>query len=298
MSEGPSAKLVRKGTKSCVECQLLCQHSDLAVSNLFIGRRRKIRCIWRSKDVQTCQRCEERGRACVAQLISQPSSRTNVTSQERILHLERQVATLTKTVQDIQRQMGSQIIIDSSDPGIASDSDTQSEIADTLSSNPPKHLQSLFDNDLISSENREIRERREPLTPTTLSRSRSILQELIPLKEDMSIIATFAPQWLFFLNSLFPLMTIIPSDHEMLSQYEMMKRPGVNLLSLALWLLSTAITVHQMPHHSGKCQLRGITHARDFSKAVADAVEATILRHDRVLETLEGIEIAMHYARL
>ena len=283
----------RKGTKSCTEC-----------------RRRKVACTWSDGPTTRCRRCEERGSACTAQVFSSPSSsKRRVSTRDRIALLEQRITTLTTSV----KTLGSQHSSHSTSPRASlaeaesgqsgSDWDTdECDGSDVPVIGPPAYLKSLFNNDLISSGHDlgDANELRTSKAVDQVSRSaRTILRALIPSKDDVQIFARHASGWMDLIHSIFPLLLVTKSGSEVLSQYEDMKRPNVDPIKLASWLLLVAVTAEQMP---GAIASQEFTskwpNGFRYADAVADAVDRTILAQERLSGTLRGIETSILLIRL
>jgi len=169
----------------------------------------------------------------------------------------------------------------------------------------PSYLRSLFQNDWISvdtQEQVEAPQEGKARSNTTLTDiARLELQKLIPSKQEVSEIAGSAFEWLSLLDILGPQPFGIKSRQEMLEIYEDMHSPEVDALKLASWLVALAVTAQQSPQECGGSQPDLEKHYRrwlHFSKTVSDKVESLIIRHDRLLGTLEGIGIGLLFFRL
>ncbi|KAK7425576.1 hypothetical protein QQZ08_007899 [Neonectria magnoliae] len=277
----------RKGTKSCTEC-----------------RRRKVACSWTSGHDSTCRRCEERGSSCVAQVFASPSTTVRRTgTRDRVSRLEQQVARLTKAVYSQNSNLGTGVI---QEDALSSDvpTDTESQVSDVPMMEPPTYLNSLFNNNLISSDNHDNGNFQDLRTRKALSHlsgtARAALQPLIPSKEDVAVFAGHASGWQSVLHFVVPVASMSRSGEEILAQYEDMKQPTIDPVSLASWLLSLAITAEQMPREAASSGFtsRWSTNTSRFSTAVAEAVERTIVARETLSGTLQGIETNSLLVRL
>ncbi|KAF7590712.1 hypothetical protein BBP40_002503 [Aspergillus hancockii] len=260
---------LRKGTKSCTEC-----------------RRRKVRCVRLSDDAVSCRQCEDRGVACSAQLSN--NLRTpRFSSRHRITQLEAQIP---------KGQLGQ-----STGPG---DSDEESSGSDIPMAEKPAHLRSLFQNDWLSVDtggNEQQAQQRLDKASTQLSiMARPRLQSLIPSKADVSEITTTAYDWLAILQGLFTHPLIIKSPMGLLESYDLMCRPDADVIALASWLITLALTAQQIPQelersdvHKKRCFKR-----TELGRKIANTVESTLLCHDRLLGTIEALGMAVHFVRL
>ncbi|KAH7140224.1 hypothetical protein B0J13DRAFT_62527 [Dactylonectria estremocensis] len=290
----------RKGTRSCAEC-----------------RRRKVACSWTSEHNSTCRRCEERGSVCIAQVYSSPSTTTRRSSsnRDRVARLEQQLARLTSAVHGIEsdlhpgtRKTSSPAVVrepalSGSDP----DSDGESHVSDVPDIpdiEPPTYLNSLFNNSLLSSDSRDVGSVEESRVLKALARfsdiARAALQPLIPSKEDVAAIADHVTGWQEFVNIIIPVTSMTKTGPEILEEYDGMKRVTVDPIDLAAWLLSLAITVEQMPREvvSPSSASKWPANASSFSKAVAEAVERTIVSRDIFSGSFKGAETTLLLLRL
>ncbi|KAN0115497.1 putative Zn(II)2Cys6 transcription factor [Hyaloscypha variabilis] len=295
MLDDQSQNRARKGTRSCTEC-----------------RRRKVRCIRFTEDSEVCRGCEERGSTCTPQRYSsQPRPDHKLPSRQRISQLELQVASLSKAVHGIEFKLGHQpsdILKPRADQTPESqlasdDSDDDLSVSDALATEP-SHLRSLFQNDWLSVDvhphDEQLQDRKAKATGHILAEAKQALQKLIPSKEYVLDIPNSAFKWLVFLDTLFPHKLAAKSQHDILESYDDMRRPDVDALSLALWLLAIAITAQQVPHENGSpsTQFRKYKRWVEFSHEVSDTVERSVLSHDRLVGTIQGLAVALHYFRL
>ncbi|KAJ5649121.1 uncharacterized protein N7484_002844 [Penicillium longicatenatum] len=183
-------------------------------------------------------------------------------------------------------------------------SDDESNMSDILTTERPSHLQSLFQNDWLSLDSRQKngqpQERRERASANLLDAAREALQRLIPPKDEVVQIYKSAFDWLRILHALLPQPLIARSEKEALDNYEKMKEPNVDTMTLASWMLTLAITAQQTP------QVRAHTPGRsgeimkrfELSRIISDTVERTIVSHDRLLGTTSGVMLCLHWTRL
>ncbi|KIX07248.1 uncharacterized protein Z518_01901 [Rhinocladiella mackenziei CBS 650.93] len=296
MSEHRIWKQARRGTKSCTEC-----------------RRRKIRCIRSAEDAQTCRSCEDRGAVCVAQIYSsRPVRAQRLPSRHRISQLESQVASLSKAIRDIQSKLGYQatdvlgptVAQPESIPGTDDSDDDDSTVSGVLATEQPSQLRSLFQNDLLCVEPRQqnepLRDRKAKASARLLDTARQALQKLILPKDEVSDLVRSATTWLDLAHALLPRPFAVKSQQELLDAYDNIIKPDVDVISLASWLLDVAVTAQQVPqdHHSPVTRLKRFQSTSVFTQAVSDTVEKTILNHDRLISTVQGLGTAVHFLRL
>jgi hypothetical protein len=276
------------------------------------GRRRKVRCIRKLEDAQTCRRCEERDSECIAQTYSsQPLHSQRLSSRYRISKLESKVASLSKVIRDIEIKLGN-LPTQASEPTPALpvsspeiyESDDNSSMSDVLATEPPSHMRSLFQNGWLSvdsdRQNEQLYDRRARASAHLLDTARHALQKLIPSKHEVSHIARSAPKWLDLLHTLLPQPFAVKSQQEILEYYEGMCKLDTDAISLATWLITIAITAQQIPqeHDSPSTQLDGRHKYSKFSRVVSEIVESTLISYDRLICTVEGLGMAMHFVRL
>jgi len=218
---------------------------------------------------------------------------------------------LSKVVHDIEAKVGYQPaqtpkvtpVHAGSSPG-SDESDDDSSISDVLTTNAPSHLRSLFQNDWLSvdphPQGEQLQEHKGKGSLQLLDTARHALQDLIPSKDEVSNIASFASRWLILLHAMLPQPFAARSQEELLGCYEEMHKPNVDPMILASWLLTIAITAQEIEqeHDSPASQLKGSQRFSSFHRAVSEAVESTILCHDRLMSTAQGLGMAMHFFRL
>ncbi|KAF5535519.1 Zn(II)2Cys6 transcription factor (Eurofung) [Fusarium mexicanum] len=282
----------RKGTKSCTEC-----------------RRRKIRCVRIPEDSPTCRQCVERNTSCLAQVSkSRTRQAQRLSSRYRITQLESQVTQLTKTINDIQAKLGGESILhleQQIDQSPVSDgSDDESTNSEGLIAEESSDFRSLFHNDILSSDtgqqHEQISERRTKVMVSLCERVRPALQRLIPSKEETAEMLVVTFDWLQMLASLLPQPAAANSNQALLARYDDMCRPDVDVVELASWLLTVAITAQQIPQESRdmKPQSLGSSRRLHFSRAVSDAIETLVLSNDRLVGNIPGLGLGLHFVRL
>lgn len=100
MTELPTTKKLRKGTRSCFECNQLSLSPDCLkwiANGAFTGRQRKIRCTFRPNNTTTCIGCFSHGIPCVSQddaLTAAPSHAHRMNLSERVALIEQQLASM------------------------------------------------------------------------------------------------------------------------------------------------------------------------------------------------------------
>lgn len=247
--------------------------------------------------------------ACIAQTSSQRRSRRpRLPSRHRIAQLESQVTQLTRVVQGIESKLGGQPsrILATGDDSNSDhdDSDGESSASEVLAAEQGSHLRSLFQNDWLSvnthRHEKQAQDRKEKSSAHLLEMARPRLQNLIPSKDEVCDIARFAFDWLAILHLMLPQPFTVRSQSEVLDIYNEMCRPDADVFDLASWLLTIAITAQQIPQdHTSPEDRSKKHHARvELSQDITTTVEDVILSHDRLLGTVQGLGMAIHYIRL
>ena len=224
--------------------------------------------------------------------------------------MESEVAGLRNAVRDIQSKLGYQAA-ELDHPTIQAgssigddDSEEDSDASDVIATEQPSHLHSLFQNEWLSADtgrqDEQSQDRKAKAVTHLLDIARETLQKLIPSKEDVYSIAKTASTWLELVAAMLAQPFGLNSQQELIESYDDMLKPNVDTMTLAAWLLDLAVTVQQEPamHGSPATSLKRFHRASDFCRAVAEAVETTLISHDRLLGTIQGLGMAMHFLRL
>ncbi|MCJ1443726.1 MAG: hypothetical protein MMC23_004226 [Stictis urceolatum] len=182
-------------------------------------------------------------------------------------------------------------------------SDDDSTVSDVVPGNQPSQLRSLFQNDWLSIDTgRDERSGKTRAKSKThiLDAAREALQKLIPSKDEISNVAKSATTWLSLLHTLLPQSFVIKSGTEMLQVYDDMQDSHVDTLALASWMLIVALTAQQVPYVRDRSETLPSNYQNllDFSRAVSETVESKLLLHDKLISTTEGLAVAMDFFRL
>lgn len=184
------------------------------------------------------------------------------------------------------------------------ESDDDSIMSDVLATEPPSHMRSLFQNDWLSvnpdGQSVQLYDRKVGASADLLNAARHALQKLIPSLYEVTRIARYASSWLGLLHTLLPQPFAVNSEEEILESYEDMCKADIDSISLATWLITVAITAQQIPqeHDSLSTQLDVRQKYLTYSQEVCNTVERTLLPYDRLICTVEGLGMAMHFVRL
>ncbi|KAI7968142.1 hypothetical protein EIK77_010312 [Talaromyces pinophilus] len=177
-------------------------------------------------------------------------------------------------------------------------------MSDVLATEPPSHMRSLFQNHWLSVDTgraiESLHERKAKASAHILDTARETLQKLIPSKSEVSQIVRSAPSWLDLLHTLLPQPFAVESQQEILECYDEMCKPDTDAISLATWLISIAITVQEIPQGSNSLspQLNECRKYSRFPRLVSEVIESTLICYDRLICTVKGLGMAMHFVRL
>lgn len=220
-------------------------------------------------------------------------------------------------MQTIEAKIGTQVIgswtsdaVDDHDmvDTVDGDADDYEEISspssEVLIEDRPSHMNSLFQNEWISTDsqrNTQLQHDRQLRTKTQiLDEARSALQPLIPELEDVAALSNHFFSWLSILQELCPTTSLANSPEGILASYEDMKKPDVDPFRLACWLLALAITSMQLQQdvQSPASLIRSFQKRFNFAQAIQRTVDNHIMSHDSILGTVSGLETALMFLRL
>jgi hypothetical protein len=168
----------------------------------------------------------------------------------------------------------------------------------------PSHLRSLFQNDLISldahQKHEDLLERRTKASAALRESVRPALQKLIPSKQETAEMLIVTYDWLQMISTMLPQPSAPSSQQVLLERYDEMCQPEVDVVALASWLLTVAITAQQIPQENNNAPPTSLSSQRRlaFSRAVSDTVESMVLNHDRLVGTIPGLGLGIHFVRL
>ncbi|GAB1198653.1 hypothetical protein APSETT444_007980 [Aspergillus pseudonomiae] len=220
---------LRKGTKSCTECRLVVKLYKISTSDL--GRQ------------------VDDGKFAALEFLEK---------RIHVNNLESQVAQLTGVVNNIECKLGykpSQIASSKDDRFSGSDDEEgESSGSDIPMAERPSHLQSLFQNHWLSADpcqhEQQAEQRMDKIFAQLSIDVRPKLQNMIPPKDEVADIARSPYDWLTLLHTLFPQPLMLKSPQELLKSYESMCSPNIDVIMLASWLLTLALTAQQI--HPGQ----------------------------------------------
>lgn len=173
-------------------------------------------------------------------------------------------------------------------------------MSEVLVAEQVSHLRPLFQNDCLSVDTHRHEEQDQELRGKALAHllamARPRLQKLIPSKDEVRDISRFAFDWLAIIHRMLPQPFTIRSQSEVFDLYSEMCRSDVDVFGLASWLLTVAITAQQIPQ--GFMGLGDRPGKVKLSQDITSTVDSAILSHDRLLGTVQGLGVAIHYIRL
>jgi hypothetical protein len=313
---------VRKGTRSCQECRhrkvkCVWAGDDAAICNNCVARSRT--CLAQGPASPIPEAAQPSSRARIRQLEDQVGSLWSVvhkletraqhgttrvsqdTSTDRPYYTSRKTTPSSHALEE-QAASGE---THENDTGTPSDTDDSEPDGFNLPTNQPSHLRQLFDNGLLDAQNS-----REPswqtcdysgyqsASKTYLTVARRQSQNILPSRDDVAAIAGFSFPWMSIYNALFPRIQFMATAEEMLTQYDELRKPNANPMSLANLLISLALSIRQIPEADLKPLVPGIPNVSRFIDDVIEIVDRTIASNDTLAATLEGIETSLLFIRL
>ncbi|GAB7333511.1 hypothetical protein MBLNU13_g05096t1 [Cladosporium sp. NU13] len=328
--ESGGMRRVRKGTRSCQECRnrkLKCTwpDDDSPVCNNCTARSRP--CVPQGPTLRTFQTAPVTSRERIRQVEDEVRSlwsvvrRLESNAQGASTHGPGNPGSSYRTPQEFEQdQEYSQTLRatsfppegtrprDLTDDGADDSMDTAESELDGFelsASHQPTHLRQLFDNDLLGSQNRDDMTWDEcdyhnarPAVEMYLTIARRQLQRLLPSREDVTAIAGFTFSWMSIYTAMFPRIRMLTTAEEMLAQYEELRSPNANPMSLANLLVSLALTIRQIPTDEVKTLAPGLRNVSRFVDEVSETVDRTIASNDTLAATLDGIETSLLFTRL
>lgn len=182
--------------------------------------------------------------------------------------------------------------------------ETSSRSSEVLIEDRPSHMNSLFQNEWISTDtqhNTQMKlERQQRTKKQMLDEARSALQPLIPEPEEAAALSNHISSWLAILQDLCPTTSLANSQAGIIASYDDMKKPDVDPFRLACWLLALAITSMQLRQdvQSPTSLMRSFQKRSSFAQAIQRTVDNYIMSHDSILGTVPGLETALMFLRL
>lgn len=244
-----------------------------------------------------CQTCSARDRTCQIQKHTTSTCETvGLTSRARIRDLENSVDVLWNTVRRLEAKIGDAPT--EVPPGPSMESFLREDSPEPSPNDPPAHLLTLFDNDLLDPHDEaSITPPKSTLNYHNALKS-SALWALMPSRQDLLLIAADASKWMTLFNSLFPNTGVSKDGSEMISAYDWLQQLNPDPVAVASVLLSIAITVKQAPQNPTLNTTSGVKGKTLFVTEVSDVVERTVISDDDMLASLEGIACGLLFVRL
>ena len=243
-----------------------------------------------------CERCAARRLTCIPQLVrlgrQHRLSAAQLTADDRLGHLERELSSLTALLRERQDGLSPNA---RHVTGVARSSDDEarddSNLGHVDDSRPPYHLRLLFEDFGMYSADGENGDTKAPTNRNFkhfVSAARARMQRLLPSREEIEQLVAFAPDWMALYHTLFPAFFTLRAGQHLVADYDRMNGPEVDLIPLTMYLLSVAITVQQMcPKSANSTFFRGQGVA-SFVTVVCQVVEQTLSENDALVATVPG----------
>ena len=236
-----------------------------------------------------------------------PGRLGTTTTRDRVARLENHVAELVTVVRQLERHIDNRPSTDTGPrPAFrADDSGYELRVSDNCIPARPSYMNALFNNDHISSADTATESVDSPSSSVSLlspvsDRARTLLVRLIPSRQDVAVIATWSSGLLAFLNDILPIASVSRSGEEMVAQYDEVQQLTVDPAVLASWLITIALTVEHIPKTQAALELSQAWSkiSSDYSRTVAEAVEAAIVTPDQMATSPSGVDTILLLTRL
>jgi hypothetical protein len=281
--------LVRKGTKSCLEC-----------------RRRKIKCTFEAGRTAICNECYARGSTCIdqehgdIQTYAQQTSaeQSSYSLRERVTQLEDLVKNVlnrlpegqngeSPTIDRTQVDAQAAEVLKSLKTGAAPTSPAAEEsiyLPGGLRDEAP--ALSLFDNAVISR-----KDSAPAMSRSQYNKSKTViaaLNQLLPSPHDLDIILESSGEWWTIWRKMFPQITDRRCEtyKQSVSHSLRSDKPA----EIAKIMLCLAISIHQMPNGFEWKRLQLKDTRSQFIEKYVSTVNKLVVCDDEIAATVEGIE--------
>lgn len=117
-------------------------------------------------------------------------------------------------------------------------------------------------------------------------------------RECVLFVSAYTLSWMTMCTDLFPLRTRIYNKEDLVTMYDHSLGADARPLMTASFLVTFAITVLQIPDREQDSTLLGWEDPSSCARAISHTVESTIISHDGMLSTEEGMEVALLFVRL
>ena len=185
----------------------------------------------------------------------------------------------------------------------AGEDDKSSSDSEVVEEDPPNHLYSLFENDVLRTNaqaNTKVKQEQSSRSViASLNTARAELQRFIPPRSDIQMKSGHLMRWQRLLHEIMPMASLQASAEELSSSYDDMIQPDADTMNLATWLLGIAVVSQQVPPDASSPTgfMKHFQNRSNYVRALADTVETHILSHDSLIGSVKGIGLALMNAR-
>lgn len=177
----------------------------------------------------------------------------------------------------------------------------EAEAADLPGGNPT-HIRSLFEGAFVEAGASLSRKASpSPPPPRGLLAEREALRRellrLVPSNRDVELVLQYALDWWVLVDTGVPSVSI-DSKKELRAVAERVRRPDSDPALIALWLVTAAITVQQVPPDVNRTVFEDPSMLREFPETVMMRVESVLAAHQEVAATVSGIECSLMLVKL
>jgi len=219
--------------------------------------------------------------------------------RERVTQLEETVDSLLTSVKRLEAHGG----LEPSEraalvPGGTDDSSRDSDV--DIPGSVPAHLESLFENDVLSSNHsRENPHASNDLKAheTKMNQIRHQLLEVLPTFEEVKYVVETSTDWWSIHNTLFSPVSISGRD-AFIAGYHCLSDANSHPASVAMWLTCLALTVLQIHPNFDVFRLPAIRRPSDFVGRVTGLVDHLVIANNSLMATIQGLECASMFIRL
>jgi len=280
-------KRVRKGTRSCWECKYTSSEI-LHLAKIIPGKRRKIKCIYRSEGHSICVSCAEKGTNCLSQEYEDTNVSRDAGNATLARRLEKVEALLEKlTEQKSQLSPGVNAVHSSGDtqlltPVTSNSPRTTSASNDPMSrSEPNEHTTAFPRSDFVNGPTGGI---------STISRTQRLQQQLaalLPCQADIDYLWTVSRAW-WLLRRQYQLK--LPDESALQNPFNVKTVAASHPLAITRLLLCVALCVQQLPASVDMSRLRGMVHIRQLSEDIMHLVTTAVTCDDDLICHVDGVE--------
>lgn len=226
-----------------------------------------------------------------------------MTARERIGRLEQNMSSLVELLSEKQAVTSSSVhhLEESLATATAEDLGSGLTAPETENATLPSHLRLLFDDFLDDSSmahsNSQQSSRSTRLLATAKQNARLRLQPLLPSREEVSRISHYASDWMDLYYALFPPSFAYHTREQLVNNYDRMHAREASPVTLAMYLLSVAITAQQVPTDvlPTYFESQGV---HKYVDAVCRTVQHTLIDNSALAASADALEAAMLCIRL